>query len=785
MADRTLLIDEAANANSALETPAESPGVAILALGTTANMALGEFARSNPHLAPFLLGLDGERPSHPDDASFIVNNGGADDWARTLAWRTHPILAHDRLLAILGLAGQRGAGAGRQRCVGFPKYFSKRSVVVGRVNSMTRLASGRMTKANGGNFHVHCLLSIGGGTGSGCAFIALLDLLAEIRNVLPNAHIWLTLHVIGPSCFEGLSREQDAKMHRNALGFLRELSYLQHQANVRGFADSMDVPWDEQRLHLADEVIEYYGSDSRNSTFSMTETHGRVAQNLLAALDPAVSALRLDRDACNRHGRADLTPQHIVSNVQSWIVRIPPLLPRWYASSWLVQELKPLLAKADLSSLGGELQEAVDSLSPERMTGKVGAAFRQLGSGLIAEVKALDDARELSAFIANLERKLDRHRKLILQHFSVRTGQHLSDWLKEQSQRHDSLQALFAVVKHVSAKLAEAISRAKAKARHYELAMGDGPVAKRGLFRSSNGVLPYVQNSVSACQHRTAADVLALCLAGIRTRLEFLQSLGHALLSAAAKEKAQVAEYEQTVANDPTSVVKAEEISKFASSMRVFLGDQGESLPSLTLAEVVEAGMALVRSRREHVEDAVRRQVGDESVTRLAAGLRLPFDLDSWIEETLHQLGGSAPLIPALIPDAEEETTRVIAAGLDFEKIQRFFDDNPRLAHKVQLKQTSQSGHVIVMRGFDHAPIEGMACYPQAERAEATFRRRYGEIDYSGPIPLDAVIASCGPLLPAHRPANSNKTPSSIDAEESQSSMPSRQMAQPLTNGSK
>ena len=76
-----------------------------------------------------------------------------------------------------------------------------------------------------------------------------------------------------------------------------------------------------------------------------------LAANIRVSFNPAWSWCHIEREECNANGRADLSPHHIVSNVQGSIAAIPAVLPKWFANRWLVGAVEPLVTQGDVSHL--------------------------------------------------------------------------------------------------------------------------------------------------------------------------------------------------------------------------------------------------------------------------------------------------------------------------------------------------------------------------------------------------------------------------------------------------
>jgi hypothetical protein len=747
------------------EVKADEPtfGVAghlIVAFGSTANNLIAFAGTRAPDLLRCAIGLDGEHNLQMDGEPFTINNGGAEDWERVRAWHTLPVVKNDALLAQVEIPVHMGAGAGRQRLLGHVRYHTKRAVFVTRVKDTVRalLAS---TPAQGAAqrtiFHAHFVSTMVGGTGAGCLPVGALDTLVAIHEEVPAVHVHATAHLLGPSCFGGLSREKERKMQRSTDGLLCELIYLQDAGHLHGFAEHMEVFLPDTRGRLLDEIVEYAGSNSRNVTFSLPETFARVEANIKAAFHSAWSWIHIEREECNRNGRADLTPQHIVSNAQASLATIPALLPEWFGQRWLVGVAVPLLARADVSELTGEVTEALAALDVDGVFHKATSApYQKLAREILEEAETSSDREEgAAALVVFLEKKLQRLGVLVSEHFRARTKKHVDRWVLSLAGRHTSIEKLSELLKQVMQRLGEAKARAEAEAQRLEKAAGDGPTRKRRFFRSSDSGVPgFVQARAEAAQVKAAGEAVGLYLQEVEAWVERLEALAEGLRVAALTARKLAAKSEEVLRSGAAVVVRPAEVAGLGAALQAFLVERGDAPSAVSLTSLLQGkGAIWLKARSDKVAESVQRQLAAESVCSFVAALKLSFNLEAWLRERLQNLGGTSPLVAPLIPPNEDEQTVVVVQGADFMLVERLLQENPRLRHQLEVVQGTEPGTVLVVRGYYHAPIDAMAARAPAQRAVAEYCRHHPNAGRGAKKPLDTIQASCGPLQPAHSSA--------------------------------
>ena len=542
-------------------------------------------------------------------------------------------------------------------------------------------------------------------------------------------------------------------MQRSTDGLLKELIYLQDRDNLLDFADKMEVFLPDARDRLLDEVVEYFGSNARNVTFSMPETFARVAANMRASFNPAWSSWHIEREECNANGRSDLSPLHLVSNAQASVATIPSVLPRWFAYRWLVGTVEPLLAQGDVSHVTTEIEEAFEALNVEAGFKKAtNNAYRQLGGGILEDAKAMSEEEGgIEALTANLERRHERIRKSVAGYFGPYAKKKVASWVLDLSEQHTSLSTLRSLVQQVGHRLGEARARAQAAAEELDKATADGPIKRRRFFRSSSGLVDFLELQIEAYRYKMATEVIAIYVAAVEAWVEKLQAIGEVLRVAAVRARNEVAKTQESMQTDPASIVNAAEIGRLPAVLQAFLTERGEPMPATPLKAVVQGNAArLLKEGAQQVAESLRRQLAGESVSSICVVLKLKFDPELWLKQQLESLGGTSPLAAALIPQEEVEQTVVIAAGADFTLVERVLQENPRLGHQLEKIQGTESGSLLVVRGYHHAPIDGMASRAPAARAAAEFRRRYPNRGKGKKLFLDELETSCGALLPAH-----------------------------------
>ena len=485
----------------------------------------------------------------------------------------------------------------------------------------------------------------------------------------------------------------------------------------------------------------------------MPETFARVAANIRVSLNPAWSWLHIEREECNANGRADLSPLHLVSNAQGSIAAIPAVLPKWFANRWLVGAVEPLLAHGDVSHLTTEVEEAFEALNVEGGFKKAtNNAYRQLGNGILEDAKAMPDEEiGVETLTANLERRHERIRKGVAAYFGTHAKKKVAGWVLDLSGPHTSIIKLRSLVQQVGHRLGEAKARAQSAAEELDKATADGPVKKRGYFRSSSGLMDFLQAQIDACYYKTATDVIAIYIAAVEAWSEKLQAIAEVLRVAAVRARNVAAKTQESMRTDPASIISASEIGRLPALLQAFLAERGESLPTALLKAVVQDNAArLLKEGAQEAAESLRRQLASESVSSFCTTLKLQFDTERWFKRQLESLGGTSPLASALIPQEEVEQTVVIAEGADFALVERVLQENPRLGHQLEKIQGTESGSLLVVRGYHHAPIEGMAARTPAARAAAEFRRRFPNRGKGKRLSLDELETSCGALLPAH-----------------------------------
>ena len=579
--------------------------------------------------------------------------GGADDYARVRAWQTLPVVKNDCVLPHVEIPARMGAGAARQRFLGHVRYHTKRAVFTTQVRDLVRRTMDGSRAAGPKQLsicHVHFVSTMVGGTGAGCLPLAALDTIIAINEELPSVHVYATAHLLGAKCFAGLSREKEQKMQRSADGLLKELTYLQDRENLLEFARKMEVFVPDDRDRLLDEVVEYFGSNSRERDFQHAGHLRGVAANIRVSFDPAWSWVHIERDECNANARADLSPLHLVSNAQGSIAAIPSVLPKWFASRWVVEAVEPLLAQGDASHLTTEVEEAFEALNVEGGFKKAtNNAFRRLGSGIVEDAKAISDEENgVETLIATLERRHERIRKSAASYFGTHAKEKVANWVLDLSGRHTSIGKLHALVQQVSQRLGEAQARAHAAAEELDKATVDGPIKKRGFFRSSSGLLDFLQAQIDAFYYKTAAEVIAIYITAVEAWVEKLQAIGEVLRVVIVRARNVAAKTLETMRTDPASIVSASDVGRLPALLQAFLAERGEALPVLSLKAVVhDDASRLLKEGAEQVTESLRRQLAGESVSSFCAALKLPFDTERWFKRQLESLGGTSPLAAA------------------------------------------------------------------------------------------------------------------------------------------
>ena len=214
-------------------------------------------------------------------------------------------------------------------------------------------------------------------------------------------------------------------------------------------------------------------------------------------------------------------------------------------------------------------------------------------------------------------------------------------------------------------------------------ATADGPIKKRGFFRSYSGLMDFLQAQIDACYYKTATEVIAIYIAAVEAWVEKLQAIAEILRVAAVRARNVIAKTQESMRTDPASVISASEIGRLPALLQAFMAERGESLPTASLKTIVMDNPAsLLKEGAQQVAESLRRQLAGESVSSFCGVLKLQFDTELWFKRQLENLGGTSPLAAALIPQDEVEQTVVIAAGTDFALVERVLQENPRLGHQ-------------------------------------------------------------------------------------------------------
>ena len=443
----------------------------------------------------------------------------------------------------------------------------------------------------------------------------------------------------------------------------------------------------------------------------------------------------------------------MVSNAQGSIAAIPAVLPKWFANRWLVGAVEPLLAQGDVSHLTTEVEEAFEALNVEGGFKKAtNNAYRQLGSGILEDAKAMPDEEiGLETLTANLERRHERIRKSVAAYFGTHAKKKAADWVQDMSGQHTSINKLRSLVQQVGQRLGEAKGRAQAAAEEIEKATADGPVKKRGYFRSSSGLMDFLQAQIDAFFYKTAAEVFTIYIAAVEAWAEKLQATTEILRVAAVRARNVIAKTQESMRTDPASAISASEIGRLPALLNAFLAERGESLPSATLKAVVQDNAAhLLKESAQQAADSLRRQIAGESVSSFCGAMKLQFDTEHWLKRQLESLGGTSPLAAASFHRRKSNKPGSSRRGPTSLWWSAVLQENPRLGHQLEKVQGTESGSLLVVRGYHHAPIEGMASRASAARAAAEFRRRYPNRGKGKKLVLDELETSCGALLPAH-----------------------------------
>ena len=280
-------------------------GHLFVALGTSANQLLATASRWDPRIMRRAVGVDGEDDMLADGDSFTINNGSADDYARVRAWQTLPVVKNDGMLPHLEIPGAwepepRGNDSwGTCATTRKGPYSPPRSAtwcgkrwIAPKWSAQTTVDLSRPFRVNDGRGHRRWLPADCGARHH-CRHPRRTAGRAGVRDrPSPGSQV--------------LRRPQPRKRTKNAAladGLLKELTYLQDRENLLDFADKMEVFVPDDRDRLLDEVVEYFGSNWRNVTFSMPETFARVAANIRVSFNPAWSWVHIERDECNANAQ--------------------------------------------------------------------------------------------------------------------------------------------------------------------------------------------------------------------------------------------------------------------------------------------------------------------------------------------------------------------------------------------------------------------------------------------------------------------------------------------------
>jgi hypothetical protein len=754
----------------------------VLALGTYGNAAAAYLAECFPAIEPFIVGIDGEinrRESGSSADSMTLSTGSQAVWDQVRHFRRHKILRYDPLLPKVELPPHIGPGAARSRLAGGARYQIKRPQFVIRVQNALALALGELRgealQQRQAIIRIHVITTSVSGSGAGYCPTAILDAIAAVQELAPTAQIYVTLHLIGPTCFRGLGASIVDKFFRNSYGLAQELIYLQRHDHLVEFAKSMEVFWNDNRGQLVDEIVDYHGANSRHVAFTAEETFSRIAANIRSAFDSNLTSLRIERDDCNRRTRSDWTFSHVVSSVQAKIACIPARLPAAFAHQWLSQALAPTLARADVPKLTTE--EALEILKAAgTYETSVGRHFRQVATTFFEAHKGLSGAElqsQVDELIASLDRKLERTHDALLEHYGAKIGSQFERVIKNLSKRIANINGLSRLTTEMAKHLDDAAEQDLANANAIEREQAEAPAPKRRfLFRQPvNWFIEFVERRIAGAQMKTVGAMLGKYAQAARSTAGRLESLADALRELAVESRTDAEKARRAIARDATSIVAASEIDGLDSLLTSYLAERGEAFPALPLEAILRirggsVGVATVLTGvRDKVARAVRRQISAETVSSFAAALRLQFDLPAWIRETLATHGGSSPLVAALLPDAEDEKTMVVASGADFALVEKVLRDSPRLENELEKVEGRDAGIVMVLRGHDGAPISAMASYAAScSRADA-YRRHHPHLATAHRLTLDETFPSSGFLLKAFTPDSPGSEPQLASSE--------------------